>query len=118
MLCLKETVIVFQRTAKKISTAVTIHTTCHDEVNPTIILPMGAAARAKSNDGPLPTFEEIFGPNSPPRMPPTAPEEIPRIAKTKTEVCRTSCPNKIYVALTIAPNPFKEPKIIAIGRRS
>ena len=43
---------------------------------------------------------------------------MPKIANIKTEVFKISCANKINVAAVIAPNAFKLPKIIAIGRSS
>ena len=89
MLWRSDTVIVFQRIPTNDSTTTTIHITCHEVVNPTIRLPMGAAAKAKANDGPLPNLLEIFGARIPPMVPPIAPA-VPRRAKAKTEVCRTS----------------------------
>ena len=94
MLWRSETVIVFHKIATNVSKAVTTQTTCHEEVRPIIRFPMGAAAKAKASDGPLPNLAETFGAKNPPIVPPIAPA-VPKMAKMKTVVCKTSWANKI-----------------------
>ena len=115
MLCRSETVMVFHKTAKKVSKTTTTHTTCHVVVKAMINEPIGAAARVIASERPLPSFAEIFGASYPPTVPPTAPA-VPRSAKVSTDVSNTSCANKIKVAPTIVARPFIDPKMIAMGR--
>ena len=115
MLWRSETVIVFHKIAKKDSKTTTTQTTCHVVVKATTNEPMGPAARVIARHGPLPNFAETFGASNPPKVPPTAPA-VPKTAKVNTDVCSTSCANKIKVAPTIVPRPFIDPKIIAMGR--
>ncbi len=115
MLCRRETVIVFHKTATNDSNTVTIQTTCHEDVRPTITYPRGATINAIQSDGPLPNFSDIFGASNPPAIPPIAPA-VPKIENTNTEVPKTSWANKIKVTPTNVPTPFMQPKIIASGR--
>ena len=89
MLCRSETVMTFHKTAKKVSIAVTIQTTCHEFVVPMMRRKIGDVTSTRARDVPLPIFFETRGPNEPPSIPPIAPA-VPRIAKTKTLVFRIS----------------------------
>ena len=85
---------VFHKTAKKVVTAEMTQTTCHECDRPINKFPIGSQAMAKKSDGPLPIFVEILGEKIPPIIPPTA-HAVPRIAKIKTVVLRSSWAKRI-----------------------
>ena len=89
----------------------------HWEANPMSNVPSGITKRAKASERPLPIFSETLGPSNPPRIPPTA-AAVPRTAKIKTVVLRTSCAKRIKTAPVSAAMPLSNPRMIAIGRSS
>ena len=83
-------------------------------MNPTSRVINGITKSAKANERPLPIFSETLGPRSPPSIPPNA-AAVPRIAKIKTVVSRTSWAKRIKIAPDRAAIPLSNPRTIAIG---